>query len=1268
MKLGFACRLGLVLSIVSFFSSAALAQTTGTIQGSVKDSSGGVVPSASVVVTLVGTKTTRMATSDKNGDFEIPALPVGHYSVQVTAKGFKAFVVTDVNVTIGHVFVLDATLQVGEAAQTVTVEASAVQVETSSTQLGAVMNDRAVSELPLNLRNTYALLQLQPGVSSQFGSSDTVFFGADNPGVVSVNGGRGRANNYMVNGGDGNDLFVNLPAIQPSPDAIQEFRVLTNTFDAEYGRNSGSVVNVVTKSGTNQVHGDFYEYFRNTVLDANTFFNNANSFPVPDFKQNQFGGTLGGPIRKNRTFIFGSYEGRRIRQGIPSGQVFLPSAAEINGDFSAGGTASPFSGTLTNNTVASILQNRCGNAITSAGGAAPTPGTAYSAIFPNNQIPTQCFDPVATNLFQQFVQPFDSNVTGLAVTAPDKKDRGDQFTARLDHEISANQQFSAYYYFDDDSRLEPFAFFQAAGANVPGFGSLFATRIQQWNLSHTWTINSTSVNEFRFNYFREGQGQNNHPSKILPNVTNSCTGAAAAFCFTGTSDTPLVDANGNPIVANPQLGITPNLAGREGVPFISVSGGFNIGNNSEGELPQVGNTFQWTDNYTKVVGNHTMKFGGDVRRQRFDQFLYFDVNGSFNFSPGGPNDVGFSDLYPNYFLGLPNSFGQGSAQAEDIRSSAVYLFAQDSWKLKPNVTLNYGLRWELDTPQYDTGNRLQTFRPGQADTLYPCVIGPNGSALTGYAVGTDCSPTGPGAAVFPLGEVIPGDRGVQRGVTSTYYKAFAPRIGLAWSPGWTSGWLAKLTGGPGKSSVRMGYGIFYNPIEQLVLEQFSAEPPFGGSTFVSSPLLQTPYILQSGSNIPNPFNGVLTPKPGTPVDWSVFRPILLFGEFQPHLRTQYADQYNLTLQRQVTKSMLFQISYVGTQAHRLLASHDLNFGNAQTCLALNQILGAGTCGPFGEDVPYFIPSGTVLPVDLPLPYNAGSGGNVVPAGTRVGPAGITLVGIRPFSSPLCQPLTGTNCPPDGVPVFSNIFAEDTNSNSSYNSLQVSLEQNYSHGLQFEAAYTFSKSLDNASSFEELVNPINPRLGRALSLFNAAHRFVFSPYWTLPIPEYDGFRGKLLDGWGASAIITYQTGFPIRILDGNDAELQGSFFFLPVGEPNVTGRFQTFNPRNAQTFNGVSGNYFFNPNNFADSTLGQFGNSSRTICCGPSISNSDISILKRTSINERWNTEFRADFFNIWNHTQFLNPDGNFSDLGSTFGLVQNARDPRVVQFALKFFF
>ncbi|MGB9336987.1 MAG: carboxypeptidase regulatory-like domain-containing protein [Candidatus Acidiferrales bacterium] len=1249
---------------------------TGSIRGSVKDQSGAVVPGAQVTITLAGTDTSRFATSDKDGSFEFVDLAVGHYDVTVDSPGFKKFVITDVVVDIGHVATVSANLQVGASAQTVTVQSEAAQVETTNTQLGGVMNSQAVTELPLSTRNTYQLLQLQPGVQSQVGAD--LFYGSDSPGVVSVNGGRGRSNNYMVNGGDGNDIFVNLPAIQPSPDAIEEFRVLTNTFDAEYGRNSGSIVNVVTKSGTNQLHGDFYEFFRNNILNTRGYFDPS----VPNYKQNQFGATLGGPIKKDKTFIFGSYEGDRLRQGISSGTVILPSAQEAVGDFSA---SDPFVGTLVDDHFASILAARatgpsgqtCQQAVTAQGGTTIASGVLFTDIFPNNQIPIPCFDPTALAVYQNYVAPLGNSTVSFVPTRPT---RDDQFTLRFDHKLNDSQQLTAYYYFDDDSRTEPFSTFQGAGADVPGFGSLFKTRVQQINIGHTWTIGTTAVNEFHFNYFREGQGNLDHPVHTL-DVHDSCVTVAAAFCFQDPTD------------PNPQAGITTNIPNREGLPFIAVPGGFAVGNNFEGELPQTGNTFQWTDNYSKIIGKHSLKFGGDVRRQVFDQFLYFDIQGEYLYTSDSTlctapnqqgcdapftNDVGSGTSYPNYFIGAPSEYVQGAAQGENLRNTALYLFAQDSWKIKPSLTLNYGLRWELNTNYADTGNRLQTFRPGTATTKYSCLLNPS-NFLSEQLIATygsaDCSPNGPANAVYPAGLEFPTDPSVPKGLTQTYYKGFAPRVGLAWSPGWTEGWLAKLTGGPGKSSVRMGWGMFYNPIEQLVMEQFSAEPPFGGSSDLSSTLFNLPFEYQSGGYAPNPFGGVIHQSPNSPcfsssgspgcVDFSNFRPMLLFGEFQPHLRTQFADQYNLTIERQLAQDLILRVGYVGTQGHRLLASHDLNIGNAATCLALNQIEGDGTCGEFGADSTYTIPGFTTLPVALPLPYNAGSGGSVIPAGTTLGPAGVTLVGLRKFSSPQCQPLTGTGCPADDVPVFGSIFAEDTIANSAYNALQVQLEKHFSRGLYFSFAYTWSKAMDQGASFENELNPIDFRLSRGLSLVDAKHRFVFSPYWELPIPKHSGFVGKVVNGWAVSGIVTFQSGFPIRMNTQDDPELEFSVFFESANTPQLTGPLTFSNPRKP-------GNVWFS-GNISDPALGSFGNMPHSLCCGPTISNSDIAIEKKTPITERFSAEFRAEFFNAWNHTQFANPDGNFSDGlpedGGTFGQILKTReDPRVIQFGLKILF
>jgi hypothetical protein len=1264
-----AFSISLIVTTLVLFLPASAQSTGGRIVGRVADSTGAVIGGVTVTLTNEATGVSRDAKSDGSGDYTFIEVVPGNYRVEYTASGFKKNVNRDVTLNVNQVLTLNATLQPGGSQEVVEVTSEAPLVDTTSTQLGAVVNDRAISQLPLNARDTYQFLQLQPGVTSTVGSGNQIVYGSDKAGSVSVNGGRGRANNFSVNGGDANDQFVNLPTVQPSPDSIEEFRVLTNTFDAEYGRNSGSVVNVITKSGTNAVHGNLYEFFRNTKLNANPYcFTAVDGIPCdkPQFNQNQFGGTLGGPIVKDRTFFFTSYEGRRIRQGIPSPLVFVPTASErpsatqAFADFSSEST---FTGTLND----AFALNQRPNCTTALGSAPNIPdGQLYSDLFPVNIIPLGCLDPTAVDLLQYVPTP--ANNSGKLVSTPVQPVRGDQFTVRLDHRLNREQNLSLYYYLDDDHTVSPFAVFQAAGANVPGFGSITNERFQQWNISHTWTISNTTVNEFRFNYNREAQRTFQHPV-FTTSVQNSCPPAPSWLLAAFPSGVPCFD-DGNP--GNP-TGIHPNLGPQhEGLPFIQVSGGFTIGNNGEGELPQVGNSFQWSDSISKVFGNHSLKFGGDVRRQRFDQLLYFDVNGEFFVDQTSTNSTLGDTAFSDYLLGLPGSYGQGSAQIENVRSTGLYLFAQDSWKIRPNLTLNYGLRWELNTPIADISKHVQTFRPGQVSSVYPCQLSAaNVAYFAGLGVTSpDCDNTG----VVPTGLVIPGDAGVPNGLTQTYYKAFAPRIGVAWSPG-TSG----------KTSIRAGWGLFYNPIEQLVLEQFSAEPPFGGSTFPFNTLFNAPFEDQSGTfSYPNPFglpslagaNGILNPPRGQPVDWSMFRPITLFGQFQPKMRSQYSAQYNFTIQRQVTKDMKFEIGYVGSQGHRLLGTHDVNYGTPQTCLDLQAVsdhyfnlnpndplVSTYTCGPYYSDSAFGLPPNTVpsgFSIHLP-------NGQVV---TGPNAQGIGIVGLRRYSSPQCNPVGGwddanqvwTNgCPPDGIPVFSSIFTQDTIANSAYNSLQASLDKRFGKGLQFTAAYTFSKSFDEASSFEGILNPIDPRRSRSLSAFDARHRLVLSYYWQLPFTKFQGARGKLLNGWAVSGITTFQTGFPIRITTLDDQELMYSFDFELPGEPDLVAPLRTMKPQS-------SSNYFFDPGSFSeDNTLGRIGNSPRTICCGPHLSNSDFAVLRTFTISETKRVDFRGEFFNIFNHTQFFNPDGNFSD-GSQFGQVTQVRDPRLVQFALKLFF
>ena len=385
------------------------------------------------------------------------------------------------------------------------------------------------------------------------------------------------------------------------------------------------------------------------------------------------------------------------------------------------------------------------------------------------------------------------------------------------------------------------------------------------------------------------------------------------------------------------------------------------------------------------------------------------------------------------------------------------------------------------------------------------------------------SPTCANTGSEPTGLVVPGDPGVPAGLTSTYYKAFAPRIGIAYSPG-----------SNGKTSIRAGFGLFYNPIEELVAAQFGAEPPFGGSSSLSDEFFNTPFVAQGGYTNPNPFNGIITPTKGQPTDLSLFRPILLYGDFEPHLRTQYTSQYNLTIQRELSASTMLQIGYVGSEGHRLLASHDINPSTPQSCLdlinAANQnpasVISYGfkaTCSPTSEDSQWIIPASATAPLPsaiapqggIHVPYGP-NGPTFIAPGTpisSVAPNGLTMVGLRPYSSPNCNPYTGTGCPVDGIPVFTDIFAEDTIASSVYNALEMMLQRRFSHGLQFQAAYTFSKSIDDGSTFEETLDPFNYRASRALSIFNARQRFVISYDWEIPTRKYSGFAHTVLNDLG-----------------------------------------------------------------------------------------------------------------------------------------------------------
>lgn len=1184
------------------------------------------------MLTAQGTNLLRAATTDDSGEFAFPSLPVGIYSLQVKAENLAAFESGYIRASTGEVIRLQILLGAPGSTGTNSIDSAALSgVESGNAQLGVVMSEQEVTQLPLKSRDAFDLLQLQPGVESTIGTN--VFFGSDRPGVVSVSGGRTRSNNYEVNGGYSADQMVNSPSVEPSPDSISEFRVLSHNYDAAYGRNSGSILNVVTKSGSSRLHGSAYEFLRNNVLNAKGYFDPV----VPDFKQNEFGATFGGPIIQNKTSFFISYQGHRERRGITSYPVPVPNSQERTGDFSG---APAFTGTLSSDAVAQVLLNRsgCAAAVSARGGAPISSGTPYASIFPGNVIPAPCFDPTAADLMQHFV-PLANQTSGAFATSPDAAVRNDQISARLDHNLTGQQQLSFYYYGQDGSDGEPFSYFLGQGANLPGFGTRTRTRYQQLNLAHNWTVTAKTINELRFVYYREGEGSLLSPQNTKL-VQDSCTQVAAGQCFSDP--------------ASPNLGIHPGYGAHyEGVPFVQLSGGFAYGNNPNGNFSQTGNVYQVQETYSRILRNHSLKFGADLRNARLHQLYFYDISGAFSFYGGGPNDVGYSDLVPNYLLGLPDSFFEGSANAVDARTTEIDLFAQDSWKFRTSLTLDYGLRWEFNTPYEDAGGRIQGFRPGQATTQYPCVLSANDPilALTGS---TDCSLNGPARSVFPTGLVLPGDPGVPKGLTGNYLHAFAPRVGLAFSPSWSDGAMGTLTGGPGHTSIRLGWGMFYDSVEELMFgENLTAQPPFGGSSILSNTFFNTPFLGQDGSVAPNPFHGFLGPKRGSPVDFAAFRPITLYGNLPRDFRNQYSLHYHLTIQRELSSNTLLQFGFVGSQGHRLTATIDQNYGMAQPCLDLNLIPGM-YCGPFGADSSYIVPAQAIpVGVTLHLPYGS------VPSVTGPNPYPITLVGLRRYSSPQCEPTTGAGCPQDGVPVFGSLFANSPIANSSYNSLQALVNRHFSRGLQFLASYTWSKSFDSASSFENSINPVDPGRSRSLSLFDARHRFVFSGNWQLPSPA-EGWTRHTFGNWALSSILTMQSGFPIRMTSSSDQELMNSFDFETVGEPQQIAPFRKLSPQH-------SGGYFFDPYSFTEAPLGQIGNTPRNLCCGPAIANLDLGVHKLFQLKESTTLEFRTEVFNLMNHTQFMNPDGNITD-GASFGQVSQARDPRLIQLALRLSF
>ena len=1157
-----------VLAFAFLFAGGVVwCSVTGSISGTVTDPTGAVIPGAAVAAHNTETGIESSTQTNAQGFYSLPALPVGHYDIRIKAAGFEEYQQTGLVLDVNTALRVDATLNVGSITEQVKVSAAAVHVETASTQMGEVIGGSRMTTVPLNGRSYTDLLALQPGVvpvASGEEYSHISVSGNLNPGNLSISGQRETSNGFMVNGGNVNEQMQMGTSIIPNLDSIAEFRILTSNGDAEYGNYAGGLVNVITKSGTNQWHGSAFEFLRNTNLDSRNFFSPSRGA----FHQNQFGGTFGGPIRHDKVFFFADYQGTRQVVGVDTGLIPVPSADDQTGNLSD--VAGQLTGTVNGGSWANTLSQELGYPV-SPGEAYYTPGctTTAQCVFPNAIIPKSAFSLPAQNLLQYIPAP---NSNGYFTTSANKQTlRDDKGAGRLDANTRLGM-ISGYYFADDYVLVNPYG-----GANVPGFSTSNNGRAQMINAGITKSIGPSSVNELHLSYVR---------NVYFTNV--ALGGLGVSLSSQGFQVGPST------------LGIVP--AAPEGVADVSFNS-FNIG--AAGGYKNYQNIIQVADNFSKVIGTHTVKFGGGFHYDQSTIWAFGGFNGGFEFT-GTETGKDFAD----FLLGAPTLYVQGWYPPMYNRSRYYGVYGQDSWRTTRHLTLNYGLRWEVSTPWWETHNQQYTLIPGEESKVFP------------------------GA---PAGVVFPGDPGVPSTLAPTRYNNFAPRLGLAYSPDVSGGFWGKLLGGPGKTSVRAAFGVYFGNFENNTGGTQQGAAPFG-FFYVTPvpPLFATPFVDRASGNS----EGQRFPVPAIPLNvgpnnpdnsvyWPQFLPFSSSAGFFHTNRLPYTENYNFTVERQFGTATLLSLSYVGTQGHRLLADLESNIGNPALCLSVSQpsqvMPGTPTCGPYAENGVFYPVTGGVI------------------NSTRY-----------PFG-----------------PAFGSNAYYATMANSNYNALEVTMRHSVGR-FDFLAAYTFSKSLDNASGFGggqgDILNPLNFKVTKALSSFDLTHNFVMSYTYRLPFEKL-WHANRLTSGWVITGITRFSTGLPVFLTEPDDNSLLGTAYTGPTGNtvdvPNFTpGPLNITDPRKADP--ATLTNPYFNTGLFSTEALGQLGTSNRKFFHGPGFNNWDMSLIKDLRLTESKTLQFRGEFFNTFNHAQFENPTGNI--LSSSFGFVTAARDPRIGQVAIKFIF
>jgi Carboxypeptidase regulatory-like domain len=1133
----------LLLSLASALSFLNADELGARIRGNIIDPSGAGVPGAEVTATNVSTRVEVKVPTADDGSFQFLALPVGEYNVTASKSGFRNFTARNIKLELNQVYDLPISLEVGQVSESVQVDANPVQVETTTTQMGTVISGEQIVDLPLNGRNWTSLEQLVPGVvsgSDRFGSAGAY-------GNYATNGSQSQQNSFLINGADSMDLRLNAPLIVPSPDAIGEFNLIDSTINPEYGRNSGGILNAVIKSGTNQFHGDAFEFYRDTFLNARNFFQST----APVFHQNQYGGTLGGPIIKDKTFFFISYQGTRNR------------APDTN---SVGNTTTVLSADQRNGFFPDIASSTTPSPVAMIGesGATYAAGTPYNILFPTGHIPTQNFNSVATGLLKYVPLPNLGN--DQYTFNPVQTGSQDQGIARVDHTFGGHDSLWTSLFFQQQLIGHTLPFL---GSTVPGFGEADRSANKQFTAAWSHTFNPTTLNEFRVSYLRFNFA-NTFPTNTAP---------PSSYGFTG---------------------INPQFTTGSSAPYMALTGYFNLGFSPFGPQPVIENTYQLVDNFSKVAGSHTLKFGFDGRRYEVDNPYEAFNNGYYQFNGTGTYSTG--DPGADFLLGVPDAYVQSSGGYQVFRSYEFYLYAQDSWKVSKNLTLNYGAGYQTDTPlENQRYNKLSKncFRPGQQSSVFPTA---------------------------PEGLLFPGDTGCSASGYYTRWGHIAPRFGFAYAPDWgaVSGHGAK------KLVIRGGFGIYFNRTEEeLGLQDLSAVPfsltSFGIGSAGGSPNFANPFTdIATGQTLANPFP-FTPPTKGQAVDFSQFLPLSI-NVINPNFTDPYAMNFNLNFQRELPGAMILQIGYVGAQGRHL---------------------------------------------------------EMVYEGNPISPAGVSACAADPAcvadrgNQAIDYPTHSLNAPGN---IFASVGTQASQGVSNYNSMQISVNKHFSHGLMFQAAYTWSHSIDDTSGYEgsgaapgvgRIPNPYNFALNRGDSNFDARHRFVINYNYELPSPRWkNAFSRYVLSGWRISGITTLQTGFPVLIGDTDVRSLQCPVqpplvYYGCWDAPNVNGPVGISDPRS------TSSHTYFNTGVFSVEPIGTLGNEGRNNFHGPGINQTDLALTKLVKFSETRKIELRLESFNTFNHTQFLFSSTvlSFSDINtSTFGRTLSAASGRVVQLGAKIYF